>query len=120
MSGLLWILLAVLVCGLVILSARTVLMAKKRDHYHKVLLTRVMRLRLFKMLEFLGADQDEYLRAVPATDINQQIHRCTHCKAPDICDSCLRDGKMIVNMKFCPNHKDITEHSKTIFKHRAQ
>ena len=119
MSGILWLLLAVLVCGIAIQAARMVLLAKKRARAHEVLLNRVMRLRLYKMLKFLGADHDEYLRAVPATDINQQIHRCSHCKALDICDSCLRDGKKLGNMDFCPNHKSLTEHSKTILLRRS-
>jgi len=114
MTGILWILIAVLVCGLAIQSARMVLLAKKREHAHEVLLNRVRRLRLHKMLAFLGINQDEYLRAVPAADINQHIHRCSHCKELDICDSCLRDGKSIVNMNFCPNHMSLTGHSKTI------
>ena len=118
MSAMLWFSLAALMCGLAVLVARMVLSARKNTRDHEVLMNRVKRLRLYKMLKYLGANQDEYLRAVPAADINQQIHRCSHCKAPDICDSCLRDGKRIVGMDFCPNHKSITEHSKTISQHR--
>jgi hypothetical protein len=115
MSAIFWLMLIVVGCGLAIQAARMVLMSKQRAHAHDVLVNRVKRLRLYKMLEFLGANQDEYLRVVPATDVNQQIHRCSHCKAPDVCDRSLRDGKRIVNMNFCPNHKSLTEHSKTIF-----
>ena len=118
MTGILSILITALSCALVIRSTRMVLLAKKREHAHEVLLYRVKRLRLHKMLAFLGINQDEYLRAVPPADINQQIHRCSHCKELDICDSCLRDGKSIVNMNFCPNHKSLTEHSNTIRLHR--
>ena len=118
MSGTLWILLAVMAGGLAIQVARRVLRARKREQSHEVLLNRVKRLRLFKMLKFLGADRDEYLRTVPVADINQQIHRCSHCKESDICDSILRDGKRIVNMNFCPNHKSLTEHSKIVLLRR--
>jgi hypothetical protein len=118
MSGILWLLLTTLLCGPAIQAARMVLMAKKREHAHEVLLNRVMRLRLYKMLKFLGANLDEYLRAVPAAEINQQIHRCSHCKIPDICDSYLRDGKRLGNMNFCPNYKSHFEHSNTIRLHR--
>ena len=120
MSGLLWFSLLVLVSCLSIQEIRIALMSKNRAHAHDVLLKRVMRLRLYKMLKFLGVNQDEYLRAVPAADINQQIHRCTHCKALDICDSCLRDGKRIVNMKFCPNHTSLIEQSNTIHLYRRR
>ena len=97
-----------------------ILTTKKREHAHEVLLNRVMRLRLYKMLRFLGVNQDEYLRVVPAADINRQIHRCSHCNALDICDSCLRDGKSIANLNFCPNHKSLIEHSNTIRLHRLR
>lgn len=119
MSGIiLWFFLVLLVCGLAIRAARMVLITRKRTHAHEVLLSRVKRLRLYKMLKFLGADQDEYLRAVPVADINQQIHRCSHCKSPDVCDSYLRDGKKMADMDFCPNRKSLTEHSKTLLQRR--
>ena len=120
MTGLLWLLLAVLACSLAIQAVRMIVRLKRREHAHEVLLKRVMRLRLYKMLKFLGANQDEYLRAVPAADINRQIHLCSHCKATDICDSCLRDGKRIVNMKFCPNHESLSEQSKTVHQYRLR
>ena len=118
MSEILWFLLAVLFCGLAIQFAVIGLRIRKRGHAHEVLLNRVMRLRMYKMLKFLGASPDEYLSVVPAADINQQIHRCIHCRTTEICDNCLRDGKRIVNMNFCPNHRSLTEHSKTVHLHR--
>ena len=118
MTFVLWISIASLVCGCIIQSARVVLQSKKREHAHEVLLNRVMRLRFYKMLKFLGVDQSEYLKVIPAADINQQIHRCSHCNALDNCDSCLRDGKWIENLSFCPNHKSILKHSDAIYRHR--
>lgn len=120
MSGMLWISLATLVFGLTMEAARAILRAKRKAHGHEVLLNRVKRLRLYKMLHFLGADQDEYLRAIPISDINRQIHRCSHCKELESCDSCLHDGKSTVDMNFCPNHGSITGHSKTIRQRRLR
>ena len=118
MTKILWISIALLVCGTLIQAVKVIFQAKKQEHAHEVLLGRVMRLRLYKMLKFLGVNQDEYLRSVPAADINQQIHRCSHCNALEACDSCLRDGKWIVDMNFCPNHQSLLEHSDTIRRHR--
>ena len=69
MSAMLWFSLAALMCGLAVLVARMVLSARKNTRDHEVLMNRVKRLRLYKMLKYLGANQDEYLRAVPAADI---------------------------------------------------
>jgi len=118
MTVVLWISIAVLICGCAIQSARVVLRAKKKERAHEVTLNRIMHLRFSKMLKFLGVDQSEYIKAIPDADINQQIHRCSHCKALDICDSCLRDGKWIVNLNFCPNYDSILKHSDTIRRHR--
>jgi len=118
MTFVLWISIALLVCGFTIQSARLLLRSKKKERAQEVLLQRVMRLRLYKMLKFVGVDQSEYLEVVPTADINRQIHRCSHCNALDICDGCLRDGKWIENLSFCPNHKSILKHSDTIHRHR--
>jgi hypothetical protein len=118
MSGILWLFTVLLVGSLAIHTVKRVLIAKKKEHAHEVLLKRVKRLRIYKMLKFLGADPDEYLHVIQAVDINRQIHRCTHCKEHESCDSCLLDGKRLVNMNFCPNHQSLTEHSKTIYQRR--
>lgn len=70
------------------------------------------------MLQFLGANQDEYLRTIPAAVINRAISRCSRCKAQDICDRSLRDGKLIANMTFCPNYKSLIKHSMAINRSR--
>jgi len=114
MSIMLWVLLTTLVCFLSFQALRD----KKRECAHEVLVNRVKRFRLYKMLLFIGADQDEYLRTVSISDINQQIDRCSSCSAIDTCDSYLRDGKKVDSMSFCPNHKSFSEYSKTIHLHR--
>lgn len=109
----LWVLLAILACGLVIQGSR-VLAARKHAHSYDVMLNRLMHVRLHKMLQYLGANEDEYLRTIPAADINKEIYRCSKCKTQDICDRSLRDGKLIVNMSFCPNYKSLIKHSMAI------
>jgi hypothetical protein len=107
----LWILLTIIACGLAIQGMRLLVAARRHSHSYKALLERIMRVRLHKMLQFLGANQDEYLRTIPAAVINQEIYRCARCKTQDICDSILRDGQPIANMTFCPNYKYLIKHS---------
>jgi hypothetical protein len=114
----LWLLLTILACGLAVQATWLVLAARKRAHSHDVLLNRIMHVRLCKMLQFLGANQDEYLRTIPAAVINREISRCSRCKTQDICDSSLRDGKQIANMTFCPNYKSLIKHSTAINRSR--
>jgi hypothetical protein len=73
-------------------------------------------LRLTKMLEYLGVDLTDYLRKVPVSDVEQHMSRCKKCKNTEICDACLRDGKQVANMHFCPNYQSLTLHSKTFAK----
>ena len=54
MGGLLWFSFITLVCCLAIQETQMALNSKNRVHSHNVLLKRVMRLRLDKMLRFLG------------------------------------------------------------------
>jgi hypothetical protein len=115
MSIILWLSLIALVGFLSFHSINT----KQKQHAHETLVNRVKHLRLYKMLMFLGADQDEYLRTVPAADINRQIQRCSSCRALDICDSCLHDGHRVDNMNFCPNYSSLVESSKIIHQHRS-
>ena len=120
MNSILWPLLIMLACVPLIHVARVVLMAKKRARAHEVLLRRVMRLRLYKMMKFLGLNADEYLRTTSGTDINQQTHRCVHCKALDNCNTCLNSGERIVQINFCPNHKSLTEVGDAFRPHRLE
>jgi len=114
MSVMLWLLLAALLC----LYSCQSLRIRQRRRAHETLLERVKRLRFYKMLTYLGADPDEYLRAVPLADINQQMQRCMACTTLEICDRCLGEGRRVDNLDFCPNHQSISEHSKTVFEHR--
>jgi hypothetical protein len=66
------------------------------------------------MLEHLGAGLDDYLAKVPASEIEAQITLCSRCGNTETCDSCLRDGREIFDMGFCPNYWSLTAHSKTV------
>ena len=79
---------------------------------------RVYKLRLSKMLEFLGVDIDKYIKIVPQQDIAKHIRNCTACPEIPTCDACLRDGKPVNSMYFCPNFKSLTKHSKTLYENR--
>ena len=74
---------------------------------------KVKGLRLYKMLEFIGAPVDKYIRQVPAREIEKHIERCSQCEELDICDKCLFDGRRVGDMGFCPNFADLTQLSKT-------
>jgi len=118
MSALLWLLLLVLASILLYQTVARLMWDKQNEHAHQTLLNRVKQLRFHKMLEFLGADVDAYLRHVPIADINRQIHRCSLCRTNDACDNHLRDGRRIDDMNFCPNHQSISANSKTLFGQR--
>ena len=120
MTATLWILMAWLICCCVILSERMISIIKKRDRAHEALLNRVKRFRFYKMLKFLGVEENEYLHAVPTADINQQIHRCSQCKTLDLCDSCLRDRRQVFDLNFCPNYRSILEHSDIVRRYRLK
>ncbi len=68
-------------------------------------------LRLYKMLEHLGVDQQEYLRKVPGSVIEQQMYRCSQCPNIDDCDDCLRDKRCFIDMHFCPNYSSLMAQS---------
>lgn len=73
----------------------------------------IKRLRLTKMLEYLGVDLTDYLRKIPVSDVEQHISNCKKCENTETCDACLRDGRQMANMNFCPNYQSLTLHSKT-------
>lgn len=68
-------------------------------------------LRLYKMLEYLGIDQHEYLRKVPGLVIEQQMYRCSQCPSIGDCDECLRDKRCLIDMHFCPNYSSLMAQS---------
>ncbi len=89
---------------------------KQRILVHEQLRHQVTGLRLSKMLAYIGVDLDAYLDKLPPEQINQHVFNCKQCAELEICDACLRDGKIIKKMSFCPNHRNLMSHSKTIGK----
>ena len=74
----------------------------------------VKSLRLNKMLEFLGASLDAYVRHVPPQDIEHHILRCHGCKNIRQCDACLRDRQRVTDMHFCPNYDSLLRYGRQI------
>lgn len=70
-------------------------------------------LRLSKMLRYLGADIDQYVRRVPFIEIQEAINTCERCRQAERCDRCLRDGRRM-DPHFCPNYDRLIEHSKIL------
>lgn len=91
----------------------------RREKDYSRLKWRLRRLRLSKMLDYVGADMDTYVRAVPARDLDAEIRKCAQCRACAICDACVRDGKLVVDMHFCPVYRSLTRHSKAVAARRS-
>ena len=89
-----------------------------REKYYARLKQRLGRLRLFKMLAYLGADVDVYVRTVPAQELDVEMQRCARCAAVKTCDACLRDNKRIADMNFCPVYRSVTRHSRLLAEKR--
>jgi len=88
-------------------------LARRKKDYNR-LKWRLRRLRLSKMLAYLGVDLDTYVRAVPARDLAAEMRKCAQCRACAVCDACVRDGKLVVDMHFCPVYQSLTRHSKDV------
>ncbi len=92
--------------------------SRREVQRHRELTRRVRQLRLCKMLSYLGVELDEYARALPPYDTESHVRNCKGCEALETCDACLRDGKIVWDMNFCPNYGSLIKHSKTIADHR--
>ena len=84
----------------------------RREKYYARLKRSLGSLRLSRMLAYLGADVDAYVQTVPVEDLNLVMQQCTRCKAVMTCDACLRDGKRIADMSFCPVYHSVIRHSR--------
>ncbi|MDH5324149.1 MAG: DUF6455 family protein [Gammaproteobacteria bacterium] len=74
----------------------------------------VKNLRLFKMLQFIGADFHTYLNRLPEEEIQLHVQRCKACPNLESCDHCLRDGHPPKDMSFCPNYPRLIELSRKL------
>jgi len=85
-----------------------------REKYYAQLKRGLGQLRLSRMLAYLGADVDAYVQTVPVDDLNLEMQQCARCKAVMTCDACLRDGKHIADMNFCPVYRSVIRHSRLL------
>lgn len=85
------------------------------DHKERKALRRtVTRFRLFKMLSYLGVNFDQYINKTPLPIISKHIRNCSACQNTVTCDTCLRDGRIINDMNFCPNHQSLLVQSRLL------
>jgi len=80
---------------------------RKDRRKHQTLQNTVARYRLSKMLAFLGIELESYVRHIPEQLIAQHVRQCAACPNIPECDSCLRDGRFIADMNFCPNYRSL-------------
>jgi hypothetical protein len=118
MSETTWVLLGLLGFALVLQGAKAV-SRRRATRPARILLRRMRKLRMHRMLTFLGARPDEYVKAVAAPVIERQLYRCTHCRTLDICDRCLGNGKRVRDMHFCPNYPSLIKHSISVYRWRS-
>ena len=84
----------------------------QRENYYARLKRRLRQFRMSKLLTYLGADVDAYVHAVPINELSAEMRRCSRCAAVATCDACLRDGKVLMDMNFCPVYRSVTRHSR--------
>ena len=114
MSDILLILLLSLVTGSCLVITHHWRKGRQRHQDFQQLRQRVVQLRLSKMLTHLGASLEDYTRIIPRSEIEKHVRNCTQCAELETCDACLRDGRVILDMHFCPNYGSLTAHSRTI------
>ncbi|MGD2082171.1 MAG: DUF6455 family protein [Chromatiales bacterium] len=79
------------------------------EAYRRDLDSQVSRLRLSKMLDFLGIDHARYLHRVPVADIHAHMRRCDACETTDICDRTIAEpARRDASVEFCPNADSLT------------
>ncbi|WP_455220843.1 hypothetical protein [Kaarinaea lacus] len=86
----------------------------KRQYQKECLRQTVYQYRLSKMLHFIGIKVKDFVDRVPEYQVKRHIIRCKQCPNIDTCDQCLRDGKFINDMHFCPNYKSLMTYSKVM------
>jgi hypothetical protein len=86
----------------------------KREYHKECLRQAVYQYRLSKMLHFIGIKVKNFVDRVPEYQVKRHIIRCKQCPNIETCDQCLRDGKYISDMHFCPNYKSLMSYSKVM------
>ena len=82
---------------------------KRGAQYRDELDQQVRRLRLSKMLDYLGIDRARYLHDQPAVQIHEHMRRCAACESTDVCDQTIETpGREGADISFCPNADSLT------------
>ena len=96
--------LVVLATAIFILTLyRHITRRKREPEYRAQLQHTVQELRLGAMLRVLGISLERYTRQAPVRDIERHIRACAACVDLKRCGACLRSGKPVPDMSFCPN-----------------
>jgi hypothetical protein len=86
--------------------------AAKQRHDQEMLRHLVYRYRLSQMLHFIGIRVEDYVSRIPRSEVKKQVLRCKNCPNVETCDECLRDGKFMSDMHFCPNYQSLMTYSR--------
>jgi hypothetical protein len=83
-----------------------------RQRRNKAQLRQVIyRYRLSKMLHYIGIRVTDFVDRIPPYEVRKHIIRCKRCPNITTCDACLRDGRVISDMHFCPNYESLMAYS---------
>lgn len=97
--GLVWLLFLILLPGY--------LWEHRQSNLRRQLIQTIVQYRLSKMLSFLGIKLNDYVNHVPEQIVLKHISKCIACQATRECDRCLRDGRFVADLKFCPNYRSL-------------
>jgi recombinational DNA repair protein RecR len=100
------LLVAFAVTMLVVILARI----PRRPGNRAILKTEAKRLRLYKMLSYLGVPVDRYFKILPEETIARHLVNCIQCsqtERAETCDACLDGKKQVRNMNFCANYHSL-------------
>ena len=79
------------------------------EAYRRDLAVKVGRLRLSKMLDYLGIDRNRYLHRQPVAEIHAHMRRCDACESTDACDRTIAEpARRDAGIGFCPNADSLT------------
>jgi hypothetical protein len=99
---------------------------KAGEAFRDALGERLEGLRLARMLRVRGADTRTYLHRAQVVDIERHMRNCRECVSHQHCDTELAAAEVrtgpqagIQRIDFCPNAKDLAEHSQEVVAQRA-
>jgi len=104
--------LGVLLLAALAVTMLVVLFGRRQRHSNQraMLKTEAKRLRLYKMLSYLGVPIERYFKILPEETIARHLVNCIHCsqtERAETCDACLDGKKRVRNMNFCANYHSL-------------